>query len=174
MSISDAARIVDKRETLAIMLQHVGDHDVRTVTFSTNDDEVKGVLPTTWRELLDDNLIDDEFSAIGLARFRLTSAGWLRAVASDPAVIDSDAFRERCRQLVKALKSVVKGRDEHYDRYMHVDEVAASTGLPEGWIHNVIRSRLLGVVFPRDRWDVQEDRGMLRISPTFGLNALDD
>ena len=171
MSVSDAARISDKRTALATMLEHVGDHDVRVVSFSSLDEEVKEVLPTTWRELLDDHLIDDDYSTMGLARFRLTPAGWLRAIASDPSIIDSQAFRDRCRQLVKALKSVVKGREEHYDQFVHIQAIASSTEIPEGWITNAIRSRLLGVVFPRDRWDVQEDKGMLRISPTFGLNA---
>jgi len=174
MSVSDTVRISDKKAALATMLQHVGDHDVRTVSFSSADEEVKDVLPTTWRELLDDHLIDDKYSAMGLARFRLTPAGWLRALASDPSIIDSDALRDRCRQLARALKAVVKGRDEHYDLFVHIQEIASATGIPEGWIYNAIRSRLLSVVFPRDRWDVQEDKGMLRISPTFGLNALDE
>lgn len=174
MSVSDTVRISNKKTTLAVMLQHVGDHDVRMVTFSGADEEVKDVLATTWRELLDDNLIDDKHSVMGQARFRLTPAGWLRALASDPSIIDSDAFRDRCRQLVRALKAVVKGRDGHYDEFVHIRKIASATGIPEGWINNAIRSRLLGVVFPRDRWDVQEDKGMLRISPTFGLNALDD
>lgn len=174
MSVSDSTRISDKRLALAIMLHHVGDHDVSTVSFSAADEEVKSVLPTTWRELLDDHLIDDKHSAIGMARFRLTPAGWLRALASDASIIDSDVFRDRCRQLVKALKAVVKGRDQHYDQFASIQEIASLTGIPEGWINNAIRSRLLGVVFPRDRWDVQEDKGMLRISPTFGLNALDE
>jgi hypothetical protein len=83
--------------------------------------------------------------------------------------------RDRCSRLAKALKRVVKGRKSHRDEFASVNAIAADAGLPEGWVVNAIHSKLLGVVFPDDKWDAQMDGGrMIRVSPTFGLNHLFD
>lgn len=68
---------------------------------------------------------------------------------------------------------MVKGRDSHYDTFAHVQELASASGVPKGWICNAIRGRLLQRVFPKDRWDAEYDKQMVRISPTFGLNHLE-
>ena len=44
--------------------------------------------------------------------------------------------------------------------------------LPGGWVFNAIKSRLFGVVFPKDRWDATIDKRTIRVSPTCGLNHL--
>ena len=129
------------------------------------------VLPTTWRELLDDGLIDDKFSTMGSPAFRLTAAGWLRAMLLS-GTADTPECRDRCTRLAQALKSVVRGRNSHYDGLTTEHEIAAAAGLPAGWVFNAVKSRLLGVVFPKDRWDATIDKRTIRVSPTFGLNHL--
>jgi len=79
--------------------------------------------------------------------------------------------------LARALKAVVKGRASHYDEFADVDKIALTAKLPPGWVFNAIKCRLLGVVFPDDRWDAEidsKDRSTIRVSPTFGLNHLFD
>lgn len=64
-----------------------------------------------------------------------------------------------------------------YDEFADVEAIAATAGLPAGWVFNAVKSRLLGVVFPDDRWDAEidsKDRSTVRVSPTFGLNHLFD
>jgi hypothetical protein len=176
MSHSDEARRSDKRRTLIAMLREIGDHRVTHVHFTGTDPEVKDTFQTTWRELLDDGLIDDSNSVMGQARYRITAAGWLRALMWSGDV-DGSAVRERCTRLAQALKRVVKGRKSHYDEFADVGTIAAESGLPDGWIVNAIKARLLGVVFPDDRWDAHMDGKSpttIRISPTFGLNHLFD
>jgi hypothetical protein len=171
MSVSDADRRQDKQRTLCLMLALLGDRSVSEVAAEPSDDAFEGVLYTTWRELLDDGLIDDKLSAFGKPAFRLTSAGWLRAMLVSGAV-DSADCRDRCVRLARALKAIVKGRNTHHDGLTSEQEIATAAKLPTGWVSNAIRSRLLGVVFPRDRWDATIDTRTIRVSPTFGLNHL--
>jgi len=171
MSISDAERRHDKERTLCRMLALVGDEYFIQVSVQPSTKEFEGALPTTWRELLDDGLIDDKFSTMGGPAFRLTAAGWLRAMLLSGTVDRTDC-RERCARLAQALKSVVKGRNSHYDGLTTEHEIAAAANLPVGWLFNAIKSRLLGVVFPKDRWDATIDKRTIRVSPTFGLNHL--
>ena len=174
MSISDAARREDKKRTLLTMFREVGDGRAWEVHFDAGEPVVVETLQTTWRELLDERLIDDKPSSMNHPQYRLTYYGWLRAliVSGD---VDAPEVRERCVRLAKALKRVVKGRESHYDEFASVDAIATDAGLPEGWVVNAIESKLLGVVFRDDKWDAQtEGRNMIRVSPTFGLNHLFD
>jgi hypothetical protein len=174
MSVSDESRREDKRRTLITMFREVADRRVWQVYFHAERAEVAETLPTTWRELLDERLVTDKPSVMGQARYSLTHAGWLRALIISGDV-DSLDLRDRCVRLAKALKSAVKGRTSHYDQFVGVNAVESDAGLPEGWIVNAIHSKLLGVVFPDDKWDAQMEGGnMIRVSPTFGLNHLFD
>lgn len=172
MSLSDEERRDQKRTVLLRMLDDLGEHDLRHMHVAAGEPDYAEIVPTTWRELLDDRLVDDEMSVMGAARFRLSTHGWIRALMVSKKV-DEPAFRDRCARLARAMKAVVKGRDSHYDGFAHVRELAVASGLPEGWICNAIRGRLLQRVFPKDRWDAQYDKQMIRISPTFGLNHLE-
>ncbi|MCG3776280.1 MAG: hypothetical protein JW395_3133 [Nitrospira sp.] len=172
VSISDDERRGQKRAVLLRMLRDLGDHDVRDMYVSVGELDYADILPTTWRELLDDGLIDDGASTMGAARFQLTTHGWIRALILSK-MVDEPAFRDRCARLVGVMKAVVKGRGSHHDAFAHVQELASAGDVPEGWTCNAIRGRLLQRVFPKDRWDAEYDKQMVRISPTFGLNHLE-
>jgi hypothetical protein len=174
MSVSDDRRREEKRRALCSILERLGDRCVLEYSVEPTDLEYVDVLQTTWRELLDDGLIDDQLSTMGRSVFRLTCYGWLRALTLSNE-IDSAETRVRCTKLARALKAVVKGRSSYHDEFVSIETLARNTGLPDGWIFNAIKSRLLGMVFPNDRWDAQIDekrRNDVRVSPTFGLNHL--
>jgi hypothetical protein len=171
MSVSDADRREDRRRTLCDIFALVGDRFVTEVVIKPDSPQFERVLQTTWRELLDDSFIDDKFSAMGSPAFRLTPGGWLRAILLS-GTVDTPECRARCTRLAQALKAVVKGRESHYDGFTTQDAIATAADLPVGWVFNAIKSRLLGVVFPNDRWDVTIDKTVIRVSPTFGLNHL--
>lgn len=103
---------------------------------------------------------------MGSAAFRLTAAGWLRAMLLS-GTADTTDCRERCARLAQALKSVVKGRNSHYDGLTTEHEIASTAHLPVGWVFNALKSRLLGVVFPKDRWDATIDKRTIRVKPSF-------
>jgi hypothetical protein len=176
MSKSDAERRENKRAALCLMAEQLGDRPIWDYRASEADPLFRYVFPTTWRELLDDGLIDDKRSTMGGAVFRLTAHGWIRALTISGAV-DLPDTRARCTRLAQALKAVVKGRKSHYDEFTSIDAIATSADLPAGWVFNAVKSRLLGIVFPDDRWDAQLDQkhsNHIRVSPTFGLNHLFD
>jgi hypothetical protein len=176
MSKSDDERRENKRAALCLMAEQLGDRHLSDYSVSQADSSFANVFPTTWRELLDDGLIDDKMSTFGGAAFRLTAHGWIRALMLS-GEIDALELRTRSTRLAQALKAVVKGRNSHYDQFTSIDEIATSAGLPHGWVFNAIKSRLLGAVFPDDRWDAQLDQksaNHVRVSPTFGLNYLFD
>jgi hypothetical protein len=158
------------------MLQELGDDSVskfgRGVT--PTDARFADVLPTTWRELIDEGLVDDSWSSLGHSLFRLTPDGWLRAMTISGDV-DLPEIRDRCTRLARTLKSAVKGRKSHYDAFISIDQVAERAKIPRGWVYNAVKARLLGAVFPDHRWDAEIDPKsalMIRVSPTFGLNHL--
>jgi hypothetical protein len=174
MSVSDNQRREDKRRTLLLMLQELGDHHISHGVFSPTATAFADVLQTTWRELLDDGLIEDKMSSMGHPAIRLTPARWLRAMTISGNV-DLPEIRGRCTRLAQTLKAVVKGRKSHYDAFIGIDEVAERASIPHGWVYNAVKARLLGVVFSEDRWDAEIDpksRILIRVSPTFGLNHL--
>jgi hypothetical protein len=152
MSKSDDERREDKRRTLMLMLSELGDQHIWQGRAVPSQPPFSDVLQTTWRELMDDGLIEDKLSTMGQSVFRLTPHGWIRAVTISGQV-DASAMRESCTKLVRALKAVVKGRGSHYDEFTSVDAIASSAGLSMGFVFNAVKSRLLGVVFPDDRWD---------------------
>jgi hypothetical protein len=174
MSISEAERREDKRRTLGLMLGQLGDLAVYQLGVEPTDPGFTDVLPTTWRELLDDVLIDDDRTTFNRPVYRLTRHGWLEALSLS-GKLKSDATRERCTRLVQALKDIVKGRNSAFDEYVAIEAVASNTGLPWGWIFNAINSRLLNAVFPNRQWDAEIDSQFqthIVVSPTFGLTRL--
>lgn len=176
MSVSDVQRREDKRRTLCLIREQLGDRFVWQHGVEPSDPGFTDVLQTTWRELLDDGLVDDKLCSMSRSVFRLTSYGWLRAVMLS-GEIDSIETRERSANLARALKAIVKGRPSHYDGFVSVERLATNAELPAGWVFNAIKSGLLSVVFPNDRWDVHIDpkgRNTVRVSPTLGLNHLGD
>ena len=98
MSVSDADRRQDKQQTLCQMLAVVGDEYLIQAVVKPAAKEFEDVLPTTWRELLDDGLIDDKFSSMGNPAFRLTAAGWLRAMLLS-GTADTPECRDRFTDL---------------------------------------------------------------------------
>src|SRR5262245_54175544 len=143
MSLSDNDRRQDKRRTLCLVLERLEEHPVWAYSVEPADEGFKETFQTTWRELMDEGLIEDKGSTLQHPVFRLTPYGWIRALTWS-GVIDALDFRQRCSQLACALKAIVKGRKSHYDEFVSIDEVASSAGLPPGWVFNATDGRLLG------------------------------
>lgn len=176
VSMSGSERSANKKMALTTLVELLGDRRLSSVAFPPEHPRLKDVVPTTWRELLDDGLIDDSWRTHDGTAYRLTPAGWLRGLAVSGAV-QSASTRSRCQKLATALKRVVKGRSSPYDKRTSLDGTAAEIGEPEGWIYNAVKSRLLGAVFPNDRWDAHLDHkvsNLVHVAPTFGLDHLDE
>lgn len=125
MSVSDADRRQDRERTLLRTLAAVGDRYVIEVAVEPTDAGFENALPTTWRELLDDGLINDKFSTLGGSALRLTAVGWLRAMLVS-GTVDTPECSDRRSRLAAALKAVVKGRASQYDGLTTEHEIAAA------------------------------------------------
>lgn len=104
----------------------------------------------------------------------MTEQGWLEALRLRGGLEDPEV---RCRavNLVQALKRLIDGRDQIHDSFADERELAPSTGLPAGWIHNALKSGLLQELFPGDKMNVSYDyrSRCFRVPPTFGMDSRD-
>lgn len=169
MTISATDRTRDFLETLDTMVGMVGDRAVIHVVFTPGQPPVENTLRTTWDELQRRGLVQDESSLVQV-RYSLTPVGWVNGLL----MREPDDLEERCGRLAGALKTVVKGRER--DEYTVLKEIAAASGLPEGWVWNAVQGNLLDERFPGNGFQLRgfED-GIachLRVPRTFGLEEL--
>ena len=72
MPINYERRQSDLTQALRLMVEAQGDEPLNGMTFSPSDTRFQALIPTTWRELLDDGLIEDRGEKPGPS-FRLTA-----------------------------------------------------------------------------------------------------
>ena len=127
------------------------------------------VVPTTWAELEEKGLIRRHRRNNPPPSYELTEAGWLAGLRLAGA-FNSSSSRTRCVELVKYFKSKVAGRRETHDAFVSHEEIARVFPFP--WALNVLRSNLLGEMFPgkrmNARWD--ETQKIIRV-PGYVRNA---
>jgi hypothetical protein len=144
------------------------------VVFRPASLEYQDWLNTTWLELQDAALIDDEPSSFAETKYQLTPRGWLVGLRMSGALA-SPAIVDRAGRLAGALKSHVKGRGESHDGLATFIEIVQTTGLPEGWVFNALTAGLLEEMFPSKVMRVRIENGVspsIWIPQTFGLNRL--
>lgn len=175
MSLSDARRIEAKAAVLAALAELLGDRAIFETHFKIAHEAFKDIPVTTWRELLDEGLVESK-NTLGEQRVSLTPYGWLRGIELSGRIENAET-RDRCVRLIRGLKKVVKGRSSTMDRLARLDGLATEIGVPWGWVYNALKADLLSVVFPHDSWDARLDLrspAYIRVSPTFGLNHISD
>jgi hypothetical protein len=151
------------------MVEQQGDE--QRISVPPADPDFESLAPTTWRELVDEGLIEDRGEKPG-PTFRLTPDGWIAGLELSGALIRQD-IRERAITIRRALKARVKGRQEHYGAHVDVRELAFEVGLPVGWVWNAIRSNLLQAMFPDDLMNAALDGRrelLIEIPPTFDMD----
>lgn len=129
----------------------------------------KSFVPTTWRELEDQGLIEDRGERPGPS-FRLTAHGWLTGLEWSGA-LKEDGIRDRAIAIRQALKAQVKGREQHYGSGIDVRALAEEVNVPVGWMWNAMQSNLLQKLFPNDLMNATMDRLMIRIPSTFDMSV---
>jgi hypothetical protein len=171
MPIDPKRRVSDLTQALTLMLDAQGDNPLNGIRFSPSESRFAGLAPTTWRELVDADLIEDRGEKPG-PTFRLTPHGWLTALQLSGG-LDRQDIRDRAITMRRALKAKVKGRREHYGSHVDVRDFASEIGLPIGWVWNAMRANLLQALFPDDLMNATLDaRRSLRIEipPTFDMD----
>jgi hypothetical protein len=175
LTISTAERQNNCRSALLKMMSLLGDNWVRAVKFDVLDTKFGDIFRTTWKELEREGLIAESISTMGgHICYRLTGAGWIEGLRLT-AKLDSQELREQMIGLRAELKKQVKGRERDAAVLLH--QFAEETRIAEGWIWNVVDSRLLSRFFPDDMvdvdwWDNDHRAWLMRIPIDIGMKRL--
>src|SRR5262249_26295519 len=92
----------------------------------------------TWQELTDRGLVTAHMG-IGCCRYQLTGSGWREALKCS-GQLDTPEFQERFERLNAVLKGLLDARKE--EAFAQTQVVAAQSRIPEGWLYNVLESRI--------------------------------
>jgi len=140
MTLAREERTDNFKLALKTLLKAVGDSALDEVTFdpSTYPD----ILKTTWEELQGFELIE----ALPTGHYIFTGRGWTASLITTGMRYEQ-SFTTRIGTLFAALKAPVKGRSEAATIPLRV--LAEKTGLPEGWIFNIIEGKYMEEVSKR-------------------------
>jgi hypothetical protein len=140
MTVSRDTRMDNLAKALKLMTQEVGENAIFRVVIEADKPEYAGILPTTWKELVDRYMVKDH----GWDRYQLTGFGWLKGVQL-LGLPEAPEFKRKMSQLAAALKGQVKGRQQ--EALVDVWAVAKESGVSEDFVWNAIESRLLDSCF---------------------------
>jgi hypothetical protein len=168
MTLSKEARSNSLTEAILLLFDNLCDQSIFEVFIDewSLDDRI---LPTTWIELKERGLVRQ--TSVG-RYYTLSGAGWLVALKLR-SEFDTDAMRQMAGRLCKALKNKIKGRQ--IEEVVHVDGLAAESGLPAAFIRNAIDSDLIAELFgiKGAGWASFEDRAkFISIPVDFGMEPL--
>lgn len=170
MTVSISQRRNEMAQILTRFAERLRDNYHFAEMIGPQDEGFTEFNTTSWRELQDEGYLKPQHT-FGSAQYSLTAGGWLKALKLS-GELESPNVRSRGIALARALKTLVKGRDVHFDQIADERELAPQTGLPGGWIYNALSCNLLNDLFPNDNMTVRYDyRGKcFRVPPTFGMD----
>ena len=144
MTLSPERRTADQEKALRIMAADVGDDALFNKEWPAVDPRFANLAPTTWVQLQERGLVTRSPIQNEL-RYLLTEAGWIEGLRLN-GTLDEEAFRARCIDFIKFLKSLIKGRQGESPARIHNQKLPAH--FPFGWVLNVLKSGLLQEMFP--------------------------
>ena len=165
MTHSNEKRQQNCKDALERMLRVLGDDAVGETVFNPKDKEFENIIPTTWTDLCDEKWVE---KAEAPGHYRLTGLGWLQALKITGR-FSEDEFGGRLSRTFASMKSYVKGRGG--PALVRLRELAKKAGVPEGWLFNVIESRLIEEFHGRKgpHWD----KSMVFIPAEFDMVPLE-
>jgi len=125
-------------EALILLLGRLGERPIYIDEVVNDDLTVVHINRTTWQDLTNRQLVMARVG-IGCCRYQLTGSGWLEAFKCT-GQLDTPEFKERFGRLNAVLKRLVDGRKQ--EAFAQTQEVAAQARIPEGWLYNVLESRI--------------------------------
>jgi hypothetical protein len=142
MTLARTERSDNVALALKSMLERVADTALDEVSFSPAAHP--DILTTTWDELLATELIE----TLPSGEYILAGRGWTAAVIST-GLINDPVFRQRIEKLFGTAKGFVKGRKD--SATVPFSELVTQTGLPDGFVFNVIQGKYMEEVSKRAR-----------------------
>lgn len=165
MTLARDERAESCREALEMMLERVADESVDDVLFTSKDFE--GILTTSLDELQSWNFIE---AVLPTTEFSLTGHGWTAALLVTGANSEK-AFEQRIADLFSAMKRRVKGR--HESKVVRFQTLVEETGLPEGWIFNIIEGKYMEEVCKRNGASWVKKGRLVLVPAGFGAEPSD-
>lgn len=168
MTISIGDRLENARLALRLCVQAVGDFTINEVTLDTNDAIFSGIIPTTWSELHQQHLV---VHIKDTSIYYLTGPGWLKGLEIS-GILDDPQFKAKAGRLSATLKRYLNGRNE---ALVSTFDVEKGSGLPYGFVHNAIDSKLLRKLFNEkgaDWYSLKPAKMIIRIPSNFGHDPL--
>ena len=100
----------------------------------------------------------------------MTDEGWFQAQRA-AGHFDSTEFNARRARVCAAMKVAVAGRRN--DALLVWKELAASSGVPEGWLWNILQGDVLYRLDPKGRYKLRFEDGAVYVPATFGQEPVD-
>lgn len=168
MSDSKETRRADALGLLRSIFAEIGNASIDNTLLDLFDSPYTEIKPTSWDELSAEGLV----VKLNDRQYVLTALGWAEALARAELPSDPE-FLKLIGQLSQVLKAKVKGRSS--SALVPFDEIVKDSGLPSGWVFNVIDSHLISRLHGRkDASWFQNARGRLvEIPRDFGLETID-
>ena len=168
--MSDEDRIQDVENVLRLMMKELEDAPFDALFVDGDKDPYNAICLTTWKELLNRNLVSDQ----GWKQYRFTGDGWLKGVELLNLTADPN-FAAQMSNLSATLRGYVTPRPQH-DVTVDIFTVGADSGLTDGFVYNAISTRLLDHAYARDGgayFDPGDQNKHLIIVPyNYGLRPL--
>jgi hypothetical protein len=168
MTVGKQHREENHRTAFHLMLGELGDRAIDSAFFDPEKPPFHGqILRTTWEELVR----QERIAAIG-GLYRLTPSGWLVGLEISGDT-QSKAYQARVGRLLAAMKRHVKPRKE--SAILTLKQLADESGEPEGWIFNIIESRVGSTEDRRTGacWYAGEKGRLVEIPVDFNLEPID-
>jgi hypothetical protein len=170
MSLAARERIDNLDYALKLLTKEIGDNWLESVHFEPGGTpEYDAILATTWADLESKMYIRSKLNGYV---YGMTPYGWITGILK-VGTNTTGHFEERIGRLSAVLKDLVKGRNS--PQYPFVKGVAAESSVPEGFICNVVDSRLFESILKRRgaEWQSVKGRGQLMKVPIdFGLELI--
>jgi hypothetical protein len=167
MTLSSERRTADQETALRIMAADVADMALFRMEWPRADPRFANLAPTTWVQLQERRLVTRSPVQNEL-RYLLTEAGWIAGLRLN-GTLDEEAFRGRCIEFTKVLKSLIKGRQGEWPASIHYQKLPAD--FPFGWVLNVLKSGLLQAMFPSKQMNAYWEKATasVRVPQTFDM-----
>lgn len=133
-----------------MILGIVGNENLNGVMFTPNDARFSNVLVTTWEWLE----VGGCLRQTGMW-YRLTPCGWREALRAAAKLCDSE-MKDKLGSLCVPINRPCKAGGRHRSR-VTIQELSEETSLSEGWISNVIDSRLFELCLNQVGCDWEHD-----------------
>jgi hypothetical protein len=167
MSLSKEARAAECGIVLESMLAALGASAIDETLFDPQHPPFQDSHATTWDELAGQGWIEELEG-----QYRLTGTGWLGALRLTKQLGDQRFLNDVGRALA-AMKAHIKASGRKNATLVPLKQIAQEAGLPEGFVYNLIESRLVEEHHGRTgaRW---RDKGrMILIPRDFNIEPAD-